>query len=184
MDKQLSELKQQAEQKPGDAHAVHQLADAYEQMGWRFRDKTIQEWATLLQGEGWRPSSNAGDALGQIGIGAVPALIEVLACPSAAARSYAALALGRIGAHAKLAVKQLVKCLEDDDWRVRYSVVTSLGDIGSNAQQAVVHLDKLLKDPEPKVQEAAQAAINNIVNKLPAIPDADKNMSGTTKLIN
>ena len=81
MDKQLSELKQQAEQKPGDAHAVHQLADAYEQMGWRFRDKTIQEWATLLQGEGWRPSSNAGDALSQIGIGAVPALIEVLKQP-------------------------------------------------------------------------------------------------------
>lgn len=184
MDKQLSELKQQAEQDPGDASAVNQLATAYEQMGWRFRDKTIQEWAALLQGEGWRPSSNAGDALGQIGIGAVPALIEVLACSSAAARSYAALALGRIGSHAKLAAKQLVKSLEDEDWRVRYSVVTALGDIGFHAQQAVANLNKLLKDPEPKIQEAAQAAINNIVNKLPAIPNADKNMSATTKLLN
>ena len=183
MDDALAKIERQAKEDPSNAEFVNQLSRAYERARWTFKEKTIQEWITCLESEGWRPSSNASDALGKIGLAAIPPLIKVLSSSSAATRSYAALALGRMGPSAVLAVPALIKTLSDEDWRARYAAVTAIADIGSSAKAAVPALNPLLKDPESKIREAVEVAINAILNQLPPISRAGHQSGTTTNIL-
>lgn len=179
----LATIQRQAEEDPGNSELVHKLSRTYERTNWQYKNKTVGEWITVLESEGWRPSSNASGALTQIGLAAIPPLIKVLTSESAAARSYAALTIGRIGPSAILAVQPLIKTLSDEDWRVRYAAVTALADIGSTAKAAIPALNILLKDPEPKIKEAVETAINAILNQLPPISRTEHQSGTTTNIL-
>lgn len=179
----LANIQRLAEEDPGNPELVHKLARTYERTNWQYKNKTVLEWIAVLESEGWRPSSNASAALCQIGLAAIPPLMKVLSSSSPAARSYAALTLGRIGPSAILAVQPLIATLKDQDWRVRYAAVTALADIGSNAKAAVPSLNLLLKDPEPKIKEAVETAINAILNQLPPISRTEQQSGTTTNML-
>jgi HEAT repeat protein len=107
-------------------------------------------------GERWQ----AGDALGRMGRGAVPALIALLREPDYIARHVAAKALGEIGPDARDAVPALVAVLSDREYAVRSAAIDALGAIGPGASGAVGSLESLRqRDPmtRPSVDRALQA---------------------------
>ena len=95
----------------------------------------------------WTDQEAAADALGRIGAAAVPALVETLQNPSAAARLKGVEVLGRMGADARDAVPQLVRLLDDPDPAVRKAAARTLGRIGPAAHEAVPALMKSLLEP-------------------------------------
>jgi hypothetical protein len=79
------------------------------------------------------------------------------------ARAMAALALGRMGPTARMAVPYLIADLRDQDAKVREMAAWALGQIGSEfARPAVPALAPLLRDPDPRVRLAAAQALRKI----------------------
>jgi len=97
----------------------------------------------------WTEQEAAAEALGRIGVAAVPSLVESLQSPNVAVRLKAVEVLGRMGADAKDAVPQLVRLLDDSDPAVRKAAARTLGRIGPAAQEAVPALMKTLLEPAP-----------------------------------
>ena len=95
----------------------------------------------------WTEQEAAADALGRIGVAAVPALIDALSNPEPAVRVKAIEVLGRMGADAKDAVPHLVKLLDDPSEAVRKAATRTLGRIGPPADQAVPALMRTLLQP-------------------------------------
>ena len=96
-------------------------------------------------------AGNAARALGQIAVcdrtgpvavKAVAALIRVLEDPGGAARSRAALALGRIGPAAAEAVPVLIAALRSDDVSLTVAAARALGRLGTTAAEALPALDE------------------------------------------
>ena len=77
-------------------------------------------------------------------------------------RSAAAIALGRIGADAKLAVPSLTASLDDMDGDVRVCAIEALGRIGPEAQVAAAGLIERLHDKHAAVRSAAARTLGQI----------------------
>ncbi len=107
---------------------------------------------------GWtrRPeSSPIPDPIGQ----AISTLRDALADDSAAVRTQAARALGRIGSPAAEVAPGLIALLKDADETVRCEAAESLGKVGGSEQAAVSALVELLQDAPPSVKASAARAL-------------------------
>lgn len=77
-------------------------------------------------------------------------------------QSKAALALGRMGADAKVSVPKLVKLLKEGDVQGRWSAAAALGQMGTAAQEAVPALKEALQDDNGDVRNEAARALQRI----------------------
>jgi HEAT repeat protein len=88
----------------------------------------------------------AARTLGQIGMAALPGLLQALGKPEKQVRREAIWALVRLGVAAKDAVPALAGALRDSDLRVRLGAAQALGAIGPEASAAIPGLIECLKD--------------------------------------
>jgi len=115
----------------------------------------IAKYIAQLKNEDWGVRYHAAEALGKIGVSAVPALIEALKDENSIVRSSAADALGNIGDAS--AVPALNEALKGEDWSVRRDAARALYQIGN----AVILPRKILADARLSAQERI-----NILDKL------------------
>ena len=107
-------------------------------------------------------SSVAAVALGRIGPEAVSPLIELLNDSDKYVRSATANALGRIGPKAQSVVPSLIELLNDSEWIIRMTAAEALGRIGPEAQSVVPTLIELLNDSTRNVRISAVQALGEI----------------------
>jgi HEAT repeat protein len=122
------------------------------------------------------------EALGPVGVSAVPALLDLFAgdpdvafCASAAVvsigpgaviplthaltnaspivRTHAAAALGYFHSQAEPAIPTLITLMRDADFNVRLTVASSLGHIGGRPEDVVSALIRGLEDPSASVRD-------------------------------
>ena len=91
---------------------------------------------------------------------AVPVFIE--ATKDDGLRAAATLALSKMGAEAKPAVKALAACLSDANPVVRDNCLTALGKLGKDAKDAVPEMAKLLEIKEVKLRIQILAALGQL----------------------
>jgi hypothetical protein len=99
--------------------------------------------------EQWTEQDAAEDALGRIGVAAVPTLVTALSHHDAEVRLKATEVLARMGSDAAGAVPGLIRLLDDPDPEVRKSAARTLGRIGPPAEAAVPALTRKLFEPPP-----------------------------------
>jgi hypothetical protein len=102
------------------------------------------------------PASEAGEALGAIGIPAVQPLIRALKDTKCPGRSYAAEALGLI--KDTRAVEPLIEALKDTEERVRRGAAKGLGCFGDDPR-AIEPLIRALRDNDVGVRAGAADAL-------------------------
>ncbi|MFN7685601.1 MAG: HEAT repeat domain-containing protein, partial [Oligoflexia bacterium] len=102
----------------------------------------------------------------------VPALVKGLSDTEGWVRCAAAIALGKMGAHAKDAVPALIKALSDTESYVRADAAIALGKMGAHAKDAVPALREALLDKEKYVWGSAQMALDLIAPVAPVAPVA------------
>jgi HEAT repeat protein len=102
---------------------------------------------------------------------AVATVRQALADPSAAVRTQAALALGRIGPAAAVAAPALREALHDADETVRCQAAEAVVQVGGPAPAAVAALAELLQDPSAPVKASAARALGALKkDAAPALP--------------
>jgi HEAT repeat protein len=87
---------------------------------------------------------------------------QELKCKDATGRMRAAAVMNVLGQKARPAVPDLIECLGDSNYVVRYEAASALGRIGPFAEPAVPALTKLLNDRVRHVREAAAKALEQI----------------------
>jgi HEAT repeat protein len=102
-------------------------------------------------------------ALKNIGVAAVPTLLQSLRNADEWVRTLAARELSECGKLVPAVIPALVKCLEDADPGVRAEAVESLGKLGSRAVGARSCLEQLLRDPCEIVQARTKLALTAIL---------------------
>ncbi|HEV3122199.1 MAG TPA: HEAT repeat domain-containing protein, partial [Isosphaeraceae bacterium] len=90
---------------------------------------------------------------------AVATLESALTDSSAAVRTQAALALGRVGPRAKAVAPGLIALLKDSDETVRCQTAEALGQIGAEDEASVAALVEVLDDASPAVKASAARAL-------------------------
>jgi len=103
-------------------------------------------------------------ALGQIGMPAVPALIEITTHHEARVRMSAAIALGLVGAKAEPAIPHLVPLLRDSDGDVRRAATLAVGSIdsGEHASALVPALIRLANDEDIFLSSLATSTLERV----------------------
>jgi HEAT repeat protein len=103
-------------------------------------------------------------ALAQIGLPAVPALIEITTHRDARVRTSAAIALGFVGAKAEPAIPHLVPLLRDSDGDVRRAATLALGNIDSSqhASALVPALIRLANDEDIFLSSLAASTLERV----------------------
>jgi len=102
---------------------------------------------------------------------AVTTLRAAMDDDSAAVRTQAALALGRIGPPAASSAPALVGLLKDADETVRCQAAMALGQVGGDVQEAVAALVEQLQDASAPVKAAAAQALGALKkDAAPAVP--------------
>ena len=102
-------------------------------------------------------------ALKNIGVAAVPTLLQSLRNADEWVRMLAARELSECGKLVPAVIPALVKCLEDADPGVRAEAVESLGKLGSRAVGARSCLEQLLRDPCEIVRARTKLALTAIL---------------------
>ncbi|MDE0686008.1 MAG: HEAT repeat domain-containing protein [Candidatus Poribacteria bacterium] len=102
---------------------------------------------------------NAAYRLGRVGAAAVPALKQMLHSESNAIREYAGYALSLTGASA---VPTLIDALQATDDSVRASAAFALADMGKTAQEALPALVRAAQDPSESVRRHATEGLGLI----------------------
>ena len=97
--------------------------------------------------------------LSNIGVAAVPTLLQSLRNSDEQVRALAAKELSDFGDVIPSVVPALIDCLEDADIGVRVSAIESLAKIGSSAEVARPSLEQLLRDPCDIVREKTKLAL-------------------------
>ncbi len=100
----------------------------------------------------WNLPTAAIDALGRMGRGAVPPLVDTLDNPDPAKRIQAARMLARIGPDADRAVDKLTDLLNDPSLDVRRAAIRALGQIGPAADTAINPLMEIIENDLPPSQ--------------------------------
>jgi HEAT repeat protein len=93
---------------------------------------------------------------------AVATLASALDDDSAAVRTQAAVALGRVGNAAASVVPRLISLLKEADETVRCEAAKALGDLGGHEEATVVALIDLLQDASPVVKVSAALALGEL----------------------
>jgi HEAT repeat protein len=93
---------------------------------------------------------------------AVATLESALDDDSAAVRTQAAMALGRVGHAAASVAPRLIGLLKEADETVRCEAAKALGDLGGEEQATVAALIELLQDASPVVKESAARALGEL----------------------
>jgi HEAT repeat protein len=126
--------------------------------------------------EEWWVRQAVPETLGEIGVPAVPTLMEALKNWDGDVRRAAAEALGKIGD--LQAVPALIEALKDDKEWVRWKVAEALGKIGD--PQAIPALMEVLKDEDWRVRQAAADALGKIGDRqaVPALLETLKDWYG------
>ena len=106
-----------------------------------------------------RDRLNAAYRLGRVGADAVPALKQMLHSTSAAIREYAGYALSLTGAPA---VPTLIDAMQATDDSVRTSAAFALADMGKVAQEAMPALITAAQDPSESVRRHATEGLGLI----------------------
>ncbi len=99
---------------------------------------------TLEFGESDALRGAAGEALGKIGLPALPLLQRYLQHSDPQVRASAAKAIGQMGRQARPAVPTMIAALVDPDDEVRVSICESLDSIGADPKQFIALLVQLL----------------------------------------
>ena len=99
---------------------------------------------TLEFGESDALRGAAGEALGKIGLPALPLLQRYLQHSDPQVRASAAKAIGQMGRQARPAVPTMIAALVDPDDEVRVSICESLDSIGADPEQFIALLVQLL----------------------------------------
>lgn len=118
--------------------------------------------ANALRDRDWRVAEPAVESLSQIGIPAVPVLIEGLGDAALPVRWGSARALGAIGEGAIDAVPDLATALTDEQVVVRWAAANALWAIGPGAGQATAALNAALSDDQWIVRYSAARALGAI----------------------
>ena len=118
----------------------------------------------------------ATEALGQIGIAALPALSNLLQDPEVLRRSNAAHAMANLGTPA---IPHLKTALSDPDENVRRVAAESLGKVGGD--DAVEALATLLHDASDSVRSTAATQLGNAKNPAAIHPLRDSLRDGNTR---
>src|SRR5437588_10836858 len=85
-----------------------------------------------------------------------------LKCKDATGRMRAAAVMNVLGQRARPAMPDLIECLADSNYVVRYEAALALGRLGPFAEPAVPALTKLLNDRVRHVRQAAATALEQI----------------------
>lgn len=109
-----------------------------------------------------RARLQAHDALVDLGVSAVPSLLETLHSPDIELRWRSAWVLGDMATEASPAIAALTEALQDEDGQVRMYAVLALGSIGTPAKSAVPSLMAALQDREEYVRIYAARALRQI----------------------
>ena len=112
-----------------------------------------------LESENEKERLNAAYRLGRVGADAVPALKQMLHSESNAIREYAGYALSLTGAPA---VPTLIDALQATDDSVRASAAFALADMGKAAQEALSALMHATQDPSESVRRHATEGLGLI----------------------
>ena len=112
-----------------------------------------------LDSDNERDRLNAAYRLGRVGADAVPALKQMLHSTSAAIREYAGYALSLTGAPA---VPTLIDAMQATDDSVRTSAAFALSDMGKAAQEAMPALITAAQDPSESVRRHATEGLGLI----------------------
>ncbi|RKY29568.1 MAG: hypothetical protein DRP68_07185, partial [Candidatus Omnitrophota bacterium] len=136
--------------KDKDSDVRKAAAEALRKIGWRPQNQE-EEILYLIANPGW-------DELVEIGVPAIPYLIEALKDKDSNVRKAAVEALGKIDS--KKAVPPLIEALKDENWDVRSTAAEVLGKIGS--QEAIPHLIETLKNENNYVRYKAAEALVKI----------------------
>ena len=80
----------------------------------------------------------------------------------ATARWRATATFATVGPKARIAIPELISCLEDDEYRVSLEAAIALGNVGPEAREAVPELIKHLNHPQRKVGDAVAQALKKI----------------------
>src|SRR5437868_6252152 len=89
-------------------------------------------------------------------------LKQELKSKDAPARWRAAATLAGVGDKARVAIPELVACLDDDEYHVAVLAAMALGNMGPEAREAVPQLIKQLKRPERRVRDSVEQALKKI----------------------
>jgi HEAT repeat protein len=117
----------------------------------------------------------AARTLGQIGVGALPGLLQALGKPEKQVRREATWALVRMGSAAKEAAPALAAALRDYDLRVRLGAAQALGAMEADAAAAIPALIECLKDSNLIFCRLAAQALTRIgPEALPALQQASQ----------
>ena len=112
-----------------------------------------------LDSDNERDRLNAAYRLGRVGATAVPALKQMLRSKSDAIREYAGYALSLTGAPA---VPTLIDAMQATDDSVRASAAFALADMGNAAQEAIPALTHAARDPHEWVRRHATEGLGLI----------------------
>lgn len=122
-----------------------------------------------------KPRFVVGSGTGDVA--AVPALLDGLKSPDAAARSQAARGLGQIGPEAKAAVAPLAAALKDKDLGVRAAAAQALVRLEQEARPEVKALTEALQNSSPDVRALAAEALGRLA------PDAQAAVPALAKAL-
>jgi len=113
--------------------------------------------------------------LGQIGLAALPGLLQALGKPEKHVRREAIWALVRMASAAKEAVPALAGALRDSDLKVRLGAAQALGAIGPDASAAIPSLIECLKDSNLIFCRLAAQALTRLgPDAVPALQQASR----------
>jgi HEAT repeat protein len=104
----------------------------------------------------------AGEALGDIGEGALPFLQRYLQHSDATVRRYAAQAIGRMGKQAQPALSVLVTALQDEDPEVRIAICESLVSCDADPALYMLTLINLLASERRQVRVSAMRLLTEL----------------------
>lgn len=146
--------------------------------------RSLDEWRNLLKNENEPLRLYAARALAEMGLEALPALVEALGHKEAPVRYWAATGLGNIGPNAKQAIPALSQALEDASASVRTSAALALWKI-DHRSEAITALVEVLKDPSSAARLRAVQTLGGIgpdaKQAFPAVEAALKDQDGYVK---
>ncbi|SRR6266540_2916601 len=153
----------------------------------RFFDRIRREPEGDKPPFGYETLGSIPDALGKIGGPATPELIQALEDKNHWVRTFAALALGKIGRPAKEAVPALIRLLKDEDRYEQDVAAHALGAIGEQAEEAVPVLIEFLKEENGDFLRASAAgALGGFGSRarvaVPALMDISKDSNDAVRM--
>jgi HEAT repeat protein len=99
-------------------------------------------------------------AIGEVGKGALSLLPQLCRCATGGSSDVREFAVATLAAFEDdMAVRTLLVCLSDDEWRVRWKAAQALAVLGPKAAQAIPQLAATLKDNNWMVRAASAEAL-------------------------